>query len=177
MGTPKARCSQEPRMCETLLLANPDSKTLRPVRSRASTLAPRTGTAPRIFEVPVLSSLVEQSTPKGSHVLRCGSQNDVHLLLQFLVIWLVNRMDVFVGYGVTCLGGLVSLCLAKWFVIHTNSVIGFPRIARGAPWAGSVASACPRAYGAKRFTVRIREKEGFTHPKLWRAPCFWGTHE
>ena len=24
--------------------------------------------------------------------------------------------------------------------------------------------ACPRAYGAKRFTVRIREKEGFTHP-------------
>ena len=97
-------------MCETLLLANPDSKTLRPVRSRASTSAPRTGTAPRIFEVPVLSSLVEQSAPKGPHVPRCGSQIEsaVDLLLQFLVSWLVNRMDVFVGYGVTCLGGLVS---------------------------------------------------------------------
>src|SRR5476649_1103424 len=34
--------------------------------------------------------------------------------------------------------------------------------------------ACPRAYGAKRVRVRIREKEGFTHPSLWRAPCFWG---
>ena len=34
--------------------------------------------------------------------------------------------------------------------------------------------ACPRAYGAKRVRVRIREKEGFTHPSLLRAPCFWG---
>src|SRR5471030_3454577 len=39
IGAPKARCSQEPRMCETLLLANPDTNTLRPVRSRASTIA------------------------------------------------------------------------------------------------------------------------------------------
>ena len=39
MGAPKARCSPEPRMCETLLLANPDTNTLRPVRSRASTIA------------------------------------------------------------------------------------------------------------------------------------------
>jgi len=37
--------------------------------------------------------------------------------------------------------------------------------------------ACPRAYGAKRVRVRIREKEGFKHPWFWRAPCFWGTHE
>src|SRR5476649_1635105 len=34
--------------------------------------------------------------------------------------------------------------------------------------------ACPRAYGAKRVRVRIREKEGFTHPSFLRAPCFWG---
>ena len=47
MGAPKARCSPELRMCETLLLANPDSKTLRPVRSRASTLAIETRTASR----------------------------------------------------------------------------------------------------------------------------------
>src|SRR5471032_2539975 len=38
-GTPKARCSPEPRMCEPLLLANSYTHTLRPVRSRASTLA------------------------------------------------------------------------------------------------------------------------------------------
>src|SRR5476649_1310168 len=35
-------------------------------------------------------------------------------------------------------------------------------------------SACPRAYGAKRVRVRIREKEGFKHRWFWRAPCFWG---
>ena len=39
IGAPKARCSPEPRMCETLLLANSYTHTLRPVRSRASTLA------------------------------------------------------------------------------------------------------------------------------------------
>jgi hypothetical protein len=37
--------------------------------------------------------------------------------------------------------------------------------------------ACPRARVAKRVYVGIREKEGFTHPGLWRAPCFWGTYE
>ena len=38
------------------------------------------------------------------------------------------------------------------------------------------ASACPRALVAKRVYVRIREKEGFKHRWLWRAPCFWGTY-
>jgi hypothetical protein len=37
LGTPKARCSPEPRMCEPLLLANPDMNTLRHPCSRAST--------------------------------------------------------------------------------------------------------------------------------------------
>src|ERR1700709_2961637 len=58
MGAPKARCSQEPRMFETLLLANPDTNTLRPVRSRASTSALRTGTAPRVFAAAVPRGLV-----------------------------------------------------------------------------------------------------------------------
>src|SRR5471030_2550280 len=49
MGAPKARCSQEPRMCETLLLANSYTHTLRPVRSRASTSVLRTCAAPRAF--------------------------------------------------------------------------------------------------------------------------------
>jgi hypothetical protein len=39
IGAPKARCSPEPGMFEPLLLANPDTNTLRPVRSRASTIA------------------------------------------------------------------------------------------------------------------------------------------
>src|ERR1700712_450970 len=39
IGAPKARCSPERRMFEPLLLANPDMNTLRPVRSRASTIA------------------------------------------------------------------------------------------------------------------------------------------
>src|SRR3984893_5461212 len=30
----------------------------------------------------------------------------------------------------------------------------------------------PRALGAKRVRVRIREKEGFTHPSVWRALCY-----
>src|ERR1700730_12731200 len=32
--------------------------------------------------------------------------------------------------------------------------------------------ACPRALGAKRVRVRIREKEGFKHYRVWRAPCY-----
>ena len=49
IGAPKARCSPERRMCETLLLANPDTNTLRPVRSRASTSVLRTCAASRVF--------------------------------------------------------------------------------------------------------------------------------
>ena len=37
------------------------------------------------------------------------------------------------------------------------------------PWRFVGNSACPRAYGAKRVRVRIREKEGFTHPSVWRV--------
>jgi hypothetical protein len=39
IGAPKARCSPERRMCEPLLLANPDMNTLRHQCSRASTFA------------------------------------------------------------------------------------------------------------------------------------------
>jgi hypothetical protein len=47
---------------------------------------------------------------------------------------------------------------------------GFTRIARGEPWAGSVT-------GGEASQNPCSEKEGFTHPPLWRAPCFWGTYE
>ena len=116
IGAPKARCSPEPRMCEPLLLANPDTNTLRPVRSRASTSALRTGTASRIFETLLLRGL------------------------------------------------------AEWFEVRTSLEVGFPRIARGAPWAGSIT-------GGEACGYPCSEKEGFTHPPLLRAPCFWGTYE
>src|SRR5471032_2871557 len=48
-GTPKARCSPERRMCEPLLLENSYTHTLRPVRSRASTICPGRSTALRAF--------------------------------------------------------------------------------------------------------------------------------
>ena len=54
-----------------------------------------------------------------------------------------------------------------WFDMRTNSEDGFPRIARGAPWAGSVT-------GGEACGYPCSEKEGFTHPWLLRAPCFWG---
>jgi hypothetical protein len=46
----------------------------------------------------------------------------------------------------------------------------FTRIARGALWAGSIT-------GGEASQNLCSEKEGFTHPWLWRAPCFWGTYE
>ena len=54
-----------------------------------------------------------------------------------------------------------------WFGVRTNSVNGFSRIARGVPWAGSVT-------GGEACGYPCSEKEGFTHPSLLRAPCFWG---
>src|SRR5471032_3334788 len=44
---------------------------------------------------------------------------------------------------------------------------GCPRIARGAPWAGSVT-------GGEACGYPCSEKEGFTQLPFWRAPCFWG---
>jgi hypothetical protein len=60
--------------------------------------------------------------------------------------------------------------LATRFDEHTNLEGGCPRIARGEPWAGSITG------GEARQNLRS-EKEGFKHPSLWRAPCFWGTYE
>src|SRR5471030_1249896 len=51
--------------------------------------------------------------------------------------------------------------------MRTNSEDGISRIARGAPWAGS-------ATGGEACGYPCSEKEGFTHPSLLRAPCFWG---
>jgi hypothetical protein len=107
MGAPKARCSPERRMFEPLLVANPDTNTLRPVRSRASTSVPRTGTASRAFEAPFRGSLVEWSALRGLRGQLRGSWCDGYLLLQFLVSRLAGCMQ-FVGYGLTHFGGLVS---------------------------------------------------------------------
>src|ERR1700709_2525414 len=77
IGAPKARCSPEPPMCEPLLLANPDTNTLRPVRSRASTSVPRTGTASPAFNASFVGRLAERFALKGprgqlrNHGLMC----------------------------------------------------------------------------------------------------------
>jgi hypothetical protein len=68
-------------------------------------------------------------------------------------------------FAASLLGGL-----ATRFNTRTNSAGGCPRIARGEPWAGSIT-------GGEACGYRCSEKEGFTHPPLWRAPCFWGTYE
>ena len=66
IGAPKARCSSERRMCETLFLANPDIDTLRHQCSRASTGRQGTRTVPRAFEAPFPGSLIECSALKGA---------------------------------------------------------------------------------------------------------------
>ncbi|CAH2787028.1 MAG: hypothetical protein CBARDMAM_2192 [uncultured Caballeronia sp.] len=34
----------------------------------------------------------------------------------------------------------------------------------------------PKSTGGEACSIRMREKEGFNHPSLWRAPCFSGIH-
>ena len=124
-------------MFEPLLLANSDTNTLRPVRSRASTSVKETRAASRVFSV------------------------------HRLVGWLLDPSSYLCGYGLTYSAASFLGGLATWFGMHTNSVVGFPRIARGAPWAGSVT-------GGEACGYPCSEKEGFTHRWFWRAPCFWG---
>ena len=94
-------------MCEPLLLANPDTNTLRPVRSRASTSVPRTGTASRAFDASFVGRLAERFALKGLRGQLHGSRLDVYLPLQSLVSRLVGCME-FVGYSLPYFGGLVS---------------------------------------------------------------------
>ena len=83
---------------------------------------------------------------------------------------LVSCMDIRVWYGLTHPAASFRGRLAGWFGVRTNSERGCPRIARGEPWAGSIT-------GGEASQNLCSEKEGFTHPPLWRAPCFWGTYE
>ena len=160
MGAPKARCSPERRMCETLLLANPYTNTLRHQCSRASTISQGTRTAPRAFKAPLLGNLVECSAqgPRGE---ARQSQHDVYLLLQWLVSRLMSSlvrcMDIRAWYGLTHPVASFRGGVAGWFGMRTNSVEGCPRIARGGPWAGSVT-------GGEARQNPCSEKEGFTHP-------------
>src|SRR5471032_672553 len=68
IGAPKARCSPELRMCETLLLANPDIDTLRHQCSRASMSCQGTSTASRVFIASRLSGLAVWSARLSSWV-------------------------------------------------------------------------------------------------------------
>jgi hypothetical protein len=85
MGAPKARCSPEPRMCEPLLLANPDTNTLRPVRSRASTRA-KEPVRPHAYLWHTLQ--YEDASPpvlSGKHDCQGVARPHEHLLLRFFV--------------------------------------------------------------------------------------------
>ena len=75
-----ARCSQDLRMFEPLLLANPDTNTLRPVRSRASTIAKESKWPHTYLRSRFLGGLA-----LGLRAYIHASQPDADLLLQFLV--------------------------------------------------------------------------------------------
>ena len=143
-GTRKARCSPERRMFEPLLLANSYTHTLRHQCSRASTIFLGTCTVSRVFTAAVLCVLAAWA-----------------VWLARLFSW-VAALRIFAALF---LGGLTTR-----FVIRIYLAVGCSRIARGAPWAGSVT-------GGEACGYPCSEKEGFTHPWLWRAPCFWGTYE
>ena len=172
MGTRRARCSLEPPMCETLLLANPDTNTLRPVRSRASTHVLRTSTASRVFTAAIFwwvcclvcavafvdHDLIRSSLAR-SHSASIFGELAAHSLRPF------SSVTAFRTYGAVLLGGL-----AAWSVVPRSSAEGFSRIARGVPWAGSVT-------GGEACGYLCTEKEGFKHWWFWRAPCSSGTNE
>ena len=167
MGAPKARCSPERRMFETLLLANSYTHTLRPVRSRASTLAKKTRTASRVS---MASFFCELAVQPALLFWLVGYTADAYFKLRVCssTAWPAHyfcRLRPHAHFS-----SLVSKLVAEWFAMRTNSEAGFSRIARGAPWAGSVT-------GGEACGYPCSEKEGFTHPSLLRAPCFWGTHE
>ena len=93
----------------------------------------------------------------------------VFSLLQFGKVGSGVR-DYFVGQGLVHFGDFVSWRVGG-MVCRAYKFGGWlTRIARGAPWAGSVT-------GGEACGYPCSEKEGFTHPPLWRAPCFWGTYE
>ena len=95
-------------MCEPLFLANPDTNTLRPVRSRASTIRPATRTASHAFNASLLGRwsvvggrwsvvggrVIEQSLLKGLRGQLRGSWRDGYLLLHFLVSRLVGCLII-----------------------------------------------------------------------------------
>jgi len=170
IGAPKARCSPEPPMFETLLLANPDIDTLRHQCSRANTLAkepaPPHALARLRFLVARLSGLLSRGAWSASRITAScvftasifgESAGRLHGIRQLRphAFW---RPCFLVGWR-RCGSSCVQI---RWLV--------FPRIARGVLRAGSVT-------GGEARQNLCSEKEGFTHPPLWRAPCFWGTYE
>ena len=74
---------------------------------------------------------------------------------------------IFAGGASSIRAALFRGGLATWFAEPTYLEGGCSRIARGAPWAGSVT-------GGEACGYPCSENEGFTHPWFWRAPCFWG---
>ena len=140
-------------MCETLLLANPDTNTLRPVRSRASTV-PRQPARPHAYCRPhFVYELVAWSTLAGLRGSASRITPDVYLLLRFMVRQLVGCTDFRRVRPHAFWRPCFPSGLAAWFAMRTNLVDGFTRIARGVPWAGSVT-------GGEAWGIRVRRKRG-----------------
>ncbi len=91
IGAPKARCSPERRMCEPLLLANPDTNTLRPVRSRASTIAKEPIRSYRYLRLRLFDRL-------GTWSVRPYSSATVSCVFVFTASVFVNWLRVLYSY-------------------------------------------------------------------------------
>jgi hypothetical protein len=108
-------------MCEPLLLANPDTNTLRPARSRASTIAKQPARTHAYFLPHLLMCWLG---PLSGDSRRSRSRHQAVLLLHFLVgiAWSARLFSLVAAlriFGTLFLGGL-----ATWFVIRTNLVDG-----------------------------------------------------
>jgi hypothetical protein len=103
IGAPKARCSQERRMFEPLLLANPDIDTLRHQCSRASTSTPTVARSYAYFLPHFLMCWF-------SALSGCFRRSRHHTYYCFMSWWVdcVAYAVVFVGDGLTHFWGLVS---------------------------------------------------------------------
>src|SRR5476651_2568034 len=114
IGTPKARCSPERRMFEPLLLANSYTHTLRPVRSRASTIAKEPTRPYAYVRLRFFGGSAARSVPLSRRTIRPGGGIFKASLLQVdrVARTLFSRLRPYVflrpGFQVGCRSG--SIC-------------------------------------------------------------------
>ena len=171
IGAPKARCSPEPRMCETLFLRTRIPHASPPVTEPAQG-------APRAIRVEPSTEFVRmpnhaRKTTRGTRPPKCVRPYPTKMTASHQLD--SQKTEAANTHQAVIREAEPRISAAQATQPSFKEMEPEKRVRPcGFAWNKG---ACPRAYGAKRFTVRIREKEGFTHPWLWRAPCFWGTNE